>query len=112
MHEVEALLRAAVGGTVVRVRRGHYVAPGGGVDSQDGFIELWFDGGRCYRMGVTRGHRLAIDTEPWADGFLPPLTPENEEWVREHGKWTFRCLRRGRVRRRGWCHHRPRGPSP
>lgn len=88
MHEVEALLRAAVGSTVVRVRRGRYVAPDGGVDRDDGFIELWFDEGRCYRMGVNRSDRLAIDTEPWADGFLRPLTPENEEWVREHGQWT------------------------
>lgn len=88
MHNVEALLRAAVGATVVRVRRGHYVAPGGAVAREEGFIELWLDDGRCYWMGVSAGAWLAIAVEPWVDAFLPPLSPENAEWVREHGKWT------------------------
>ncbi len=86
--EARAALGLVVGRSVVRVRRIFYVHAGE-VNRTVGAIELLFhDGSIIYLDGGSDGQSLVVKSAPWIDPFEGVLTPENEEFVRTHGKWT------------------------
>jgi hypothetical protein len=86
--DLVSLLSAAVGRTIVAIRRTLYVKPNGAVDDR-GPIQVSFDDGRILLFEVGRlGEELAIETGPWIDPFAEPLTDENRSYVQLVGKWT------------------------
>ncbi|WP_424189069.1 hypothetical protein ACOBQX_11825 [Actinokineospora sp. G85] len=82
-------LDALVGKTVRRVRRVHYVEPGGEPDTESGFMELSADDGFVvlFDSGAD-GESIRVEAREWVDPFREPLSVENREFVRRHGKWT------------------------
>jgi hypothetical protein len=79
-----------VGGVVSRVRQLKYEF-GGNIDSEpnEGTVELIFeDGSLLLCKSRLDGETVVIGDRPWIDPFAPPLSPENEEFVRTCGKLT------------------------
>jgi hypothetical protein len=73
---------------VSRIRRILY-ENAGSFHSDKGPIELTLmDHGSLLLQPASDGETLAIREGAWADPFSPPLSPENAEFVRTHGKWT------------------------
>jgi hypothetical protein len=57
------------------------------VNTATGELELLFEGGACLHLACAGdGEGLVVSAEPWRDAFAPPLSPENEAFVRECGK--------------------------
>lgn len=55
----------------------------------NGPLELGFtDGNSLLFQPAPDGECLAVSVGPWTDPFTPPLSDENETFVKEHGKWT------------------------
>ena len=76
------------GREVSRVRRVRYEISGN-VRSEGGPLEITFvDDTVVVLRPAPDGERLAIETSKWIDTLAPPLSAENEEYVRTHGKWT------------------------
>jgi hypothetical protein len=86
---VELRVDELVGKTIRRVRRVHYVDPSGEPDIGSGFIELSSDDGfvALFDSGAD-GESIRGEAREWVDPFTEPLTDENREFVRRHGKWT------------------------
>lgn len=60
----------------------------GAVETSRGDLELVFSGGDVVLFEVGGdGERLRIQEEAWQDPFAPPLSAENEEFVRKSGKY-------------------------
>lgn len=60
----------------------------GTVETSRGDLELVFSGGDVLLFRVAGdGERLQIQEEAWRDAFAPPLSAENEEFVRKSGKY-------------------------
>jgi len=80
--------RAFVGATVAEVHRVLY-SFGGAVEPDDGALQLTFDQGHILRLdGAADGERLACALERWRDPFTAEkMTPENQTYLEEHGKW-------------------------
>lgn len=84
--DVAAALRGA--GVVTRVRRIFYVF-GDEVDRDYGPVELTFSDGTAVVFDAgADGEALVVRSGPWCDPFAEPLSEENQEFVRDHGKWT------------------------
>ncbi|OLR91282.1 hypothetical protein [Actinokineospora bangkokensis] len=77
-----------VGRTIRRVRRVHYVDPGGEADTASGFLELRADDGfvALFDSGAD-GRSIRVEAREWVDPFTEPLTSANREFVRKHGRW-------------------------
>ena len=76
------------GRPVSRVRRILYEHAGSFL-SNKGPIELTLiDHGSFLLQPASDGETLAVLEGAWADPFSPPLSPENAEFLRTHGKWT------------------------
>lgn len=59
----------------------------GQVDGDCGDLELTFDDGTIILLrGSGDGERLVMDGRAWVDPFEPPLSKENEAFVRQSGK--------------------------
>jgi hypothetical protein len=75
--------------TVERISRLRYEV-GGEVTSDpgDGAVEVVFAaGGVLFCDTGADGDSLKLQDFAWTDPFAPPLSPENEEYVRTSGKW-------------------------
>ena len=57
----------------------------GEIEADDGALEIEFCTGTCLFDGTERLH---ITSGAWVDAFEAPISPENEQYVIEHGKWT------------------------
>ena len=80
-------LAEAVGSPIRRVRRIHYVHDGQ-ADTDFGPVELTI-GQRVFLFdNESDGDSLRVTEAAWVDPFSEPLSPENRQFVREHGKWT------------------------
>jgi hypothetical protein len=75
---------ARIGSTLTRIRRVHYEFQGT-LDREKGDIELWFDDRVLWFRCASNGQDLRVEQEGWKDHFAPPLSPENEAFVRESG---------------------------
>jgi len=81
------ILDERVGDTLFRIERVLYSADGV-VEEEDGEVQLRFRTGGIVRLGrFEDGETLSIATSAWTDPFAGALSPENEEFVRTHGKW-------------------------
>ena len=78
------LVRARIGSTLTRIRRVHYKFQGA-IDAEKGDIELWFGDRVLWFRCASNGQDLLVDQGSWQDHFAPPLSPENEAYVRESG---------------------------
>lgn len=67
-------------------------APPGDASSQlgvdDGDLELALDDRLVRFTHAPNCSALCVTDTPWDDDFAPPLSPENEAYVAECGKWT------------------------
>ena len=62
----------------------------GNIDSDNVEVELLCDNGFFLRLSVgPDGERVRVYQEPWVDSFKEPLSDENREFIRTHGKWCF-----------------------
>jgi hypothetical protein len=60
----------------------------GVVDVSCGDLELSFEGGEIVSLQCAAdGERLTLAPVAWQDPFAPPLSPENEAFVQESGKY-------------------------
>ncbi|GAA2708290.1 hypothetical protein [Actinoplanes palleronii] len=82
---VPLLIELPVGERLTGLRRAYYVY-GADLDAPDGPLEASFEKSGSYMIDST-GESLVITQGPWIDSFADPLSPENEKFVRESGKW-------------------------
>ena len=84
-----ALIERHIADVVVRVERVRFVFGGQGADRDNdgGELQLWFAAGIVVFRAAGDGEHLEVLDEPWSDPFAPPLSSENEEFVRTHGAW-------------------------
>lgn len=75
------------GRNVTTVRRVRYELAGT-LRSDNGPLEITFDDSAIVLQPASDGELLAIESQAWTDPFAAPLSTENEEYVRTHGKWT------------------------
>lgn len=81
-------LRTYIGQKLVAVRRIHYVLQGQ-IDTSAGPIELRFSSGLVLFCDAgPDGESIALGDQLWVDPFADRMTEENEQYVRQHGKWT------------------------
>lgn len=76
-----------LGKTVVGVRRILYVYQGA-VKEDEGALELHFHDGSIALFDISGTGNMEVTPQPWVDPFPLPLSPENDAFVRTHGKWT------------------------
>jgi hypothetical protein len=76
-----ALIDRHLGDVVRRVERLRFS------DGEEGELQLRFATSVLRFRGAGDGERLEVSDEPWRDPFAPPLSPENEEFVKTHGVW-------------------------
>jgi len=78
-----------IGKTVSRIFRVLYVFQGV-VEQDDGPLELRFQDGSVALFDIaTRADcTVQVTNSAWSDPFAPPLSDENLEFIRTHGKWT------------------------
>jgi hypothetical protein len=76
-----------IGKTVSRVRRVLYVFQGV-IEEDEGPLELGFQDGSVALFDFGACCRVQVTNEEWSDAFAPPLSDENVEYIRTHGKWT------------------------
>jgi hypothetical protein len=76
-----ALVERRVGDVVTRVERLRFS------DGEEGELQLRIVGGTLRFRVAGDGERLEVSDEPWSDPFAPPLSSENEEFVKRHGVW-------------------------
>lgn len=80
-------LRTYIGQKLVGVRRIHYVLQDQ-IDTSAGPIELRFSSGLVLLCDAgPDGESIALGDQSWVDPFVDRMTEENEEYVRQHGKW-------------------------
>jgi hypothetical protein len=79
------LVRAHVGSTVTRIRRIHYEFQGT-LDREQGDTELWFGDRVLWFRCASNGQSLRVVRQGWKDLLAPPLTPENQAFVKECGR--------------------------
>jgi hypothetical protein len=83
---VQKSYTSLAGERLVRIRRAFYEFQGV-VERDKGPVELSFDSGTVMYFDVgADAESLAPMEGPWVDYFSPPLSAENEEYVRTHGK--------------------------
>lgn len=75
------------GKSVSRIRRIYFVSQGT-VDTRAGALELRLQDGSFLLLDTHSDWTLHVKQEEWSDPFPPPLSAENAEFVRTHGKWT------------------------
>lgn len=80
-------LTNALGQRVVAGRRGRFLAADG-TDVDGGFLELTLESGDVVVLDVAGDWTLTARPGPWVDHFAEPLTNDNREFVRRHGKWS------------------------
>lgn len=84
----ESAARKLAGRTVVRIDRILYET-NGAVDPGDGPLEVHLDNGSVlFFEGASDGESLRMKCGVWADPFGGEMSPENEKFVEESGKWT------------------------
>jgi hypothetical protein len=86
-----AALQAAPGCRVLAARRGRFEAAGG-TEVAGGFLEVTLDSGPVVVLDVGSDWTLTAEPGPWTDHFAEPLTDDNREFVRTHGKWSAVAL--------------------
>ena len=72
---------------MLAARRGRFVAADG-TEVEGGFLELTLDSGDVVVLDVGGDWTLTARPGPWVDHFVEPLTEDNREFVRTHGKWS------------------------
>src|SRR5690349_21580394 len=76
-----------VGERLIGIRRAYYVY-GAELNAPNGPVEMSFDESGSYMIvSASNGEALTITEGPWIDSFEEPLSAENEEFVRQSGKW-------------------------
>lgn len=86
--DLQMLASRMVGRSVTGVRRIFYEHQGS-IDPTNGALELTLSDEATFLFDVASdGESLKVSYEPWQDPFTYPLSPENEAYVRESGKWT------------------------
>jgi hypothetical protein len=86
MDAFDLLLRF-VGEQLIRVRR-IFFTHAGVAEQGAGPLELSFGTGTVLLDVGADGETLTLRDQPWTDPFEPgPLSPENQAWIAEHGKW-------------------------
>jgi hypothetical protein len=82
------IVETFIGKRIVRIRRIFYELEGV-VERHEGPVELSFADGEMVWFDVgPDGESLAVLNGCWVDHFAPPLSPENEEYIRTHGKYS------------------------
>src|ERR1700724_3618777 len=78
-----------IGKTVSRVLRVLYVFQGV-IEEDEGPLELGFQDGSVALFDFDKRSccRVQVTNEEWSDPFASPLSDENVEYIRTHGKWT------------------------
>lgn len=76
-----------IGKRVSCVRRILYVYQGT-IDQEKGDLELGFQDGSVALFTTSASGNMQVTGEMWLDSFALPLSAENAEFVRTHGKWT------------------------
>ncbi len=87
MRVVPPSLTNALGATVQRVRRVHYVF-NGRPDTDFGPVELTIGEQVFLFDNAPDGESLRIIEQEWHEPFSEPLSEENQEFVEKSGKWT------------------------
>lgn len=78
-----------VGKKLTRVRRAFYVHQGE-VERSFGDVELQFDSDEIVLLDSgANGYSVDVAYHEWRDPFAGELTPENQEFVATHGKWSI-----------------------
>jgi len=61
----------------------------GALDARDGAVELHWEEGVVLLDGAADGEGLRVAEAAWQDPFVLPLSPGNQAYVLEHGKWRW-----------------------
>jgi hypothetical protein len=81
------VVREIVGQRIARIDRVFYRADDG-IEAGDGPLEITVDDGTVFLFeGAPDGETLVAHRAPWADPFDGALSPENQAYVAETGKW-------------------------
>ena len=84
------LLKNYIGSKVIFFHLIQYVTPNGSIESNDVELEFVFEKDVLLRMTTASdGERVSISYEPWTDSFKQPISDENQQFIKDHGKW---CL--------------------
>jgi hypothetical protein len=75
------------GARLAGIRRAVFVS-GADVDGATGSLELSFDHGQtlCFHV-AGNGESISVEPGPWKTHFPEPLSPENQDFLWESGKW-------------------------
>ncbi len=76
------------GSKIVRIDRVLYEV-GGVVEPGSGPLEVHLEDGAVFLFsGASDGESLRVEAQPWTDPFEGAMSPENEEFVAQSGKWS------------------------
>jgi hypothetical protein len=93
LHEMSestvVLLDNLVGRSVGKIRRVYYVH-GDEIDRHAGALELTLDDGTVLLFdSASDGEALRVHSGSWDDPFKPPLSAEDQEYIRQHGRYSL-----------------------